>query len=908
MQTRKNDWKPHVIHTDSKIDIYDRCKTSNRESWTGFGRKLAVSTLVATLLLSPFMPLQVAVDKAYAQTVQGPTVSLVSEDIITAGAALRKYVWTSVRGANQVKTEANVVVVDLQQPYVKLDVMTGVADKFTTKQTVRGMARETGAVAGINGDFYDTKGPGVAMGPTMSEGTLLASPNLSLTGMYAFALTKDRKPIIDTFTFEGKVIATSTMDAHPLAGINKQISSHGNAMYVFTSAWGSTTRVNDTKLVPIEVLVQNNVVVQISDGVTRLETTVPADGYILSAAGTSAKFIQDKVRVGDTLALDYWLKPTDPSKTYDTTSFETLIGGHTILVDNGAAAAFSRDVSSLGGYRSRTALGYSQDGRYVYLVTVDNSGDSKGMSLSELQKFMVNIGVWKGLNLDGGGSTQLVSRPLAETDTVVVSKLENGVARQVVNGLGVYTTAPLGKLQGLFINSELAMFINEKKSLSLKGFDEYYNPYPIDPTTVEWTVTQPETASMTGHEITALQPGTVEVKAVGPGGIAHTKKIDIVGRKDLQSMQFEMSDFVLTPGDTYELPVVVVTVKGVKRTIPAELLSWEFIGFTGEVSGNKITVTEAKNGEVARIIARYDGFSTMLTKTIGTERVYADFDKVSPQIGATVTPAEVVGTIAQQPYGNSKTNTLTMSYDFTLGTGTKAVYAAFGDGSGIPIEGSPSKMSMNVYGDGSLNWLRAEFVDANNQAHLVDIANPITFTGWKAITIDLDAQQMAYPITLKRLYIANPENGQDERAAVGTIAIDDLVFQYKSVLLDNPKPKVEMAIGRKSLTVDGQKQTLDVAPYIVNDTTLIPVRFFVDAMGGKTVWHAKERKVTIIRDSHLIEMWLDDPILIIDGKQVQALAAPSLKDNRTMLPLRVISEALGWQVGYNAKTQSITLE
>lgn len=85
-----------------------------------------------------------------------------------------------------------------------------------------------------------------------------------------------------------------------------------------------------------------------------------------------------------------------------------MIGGHTILVNGGQAATFSRSTSSLGGYRARTALGYSQDGQYAYVIAVEKNDNSAGMSLAELQSFMTDIGVWKGLNLDGGGSTTMV--------------------------------------------------------------------------------------------------------------------------------------------------------------------------------------------------------------------------------------------------------------------------------------------------------------------------------------------------------------------------------------------------------------------------------------------------------------------------------------------------------------------
>src|SRR5690606_11431199 len=117
---------------------------------------------------------------------------------------LRKYVWSGTRNKQAVQANANVIVVDLHNPHVQLDVMTGKNGKFTTRQTVRSMAGETGAVAGVNGDFYNVSGEGVPIGAVVSEGEILSSPSY-LDGMYAFALTKDNQPIIDTFSFSGSI-------------------------------------------------------------------------------------------------------------------------------------------------------------------------------------------------------------------------------------------------------------------------------------------------------------------------------------------------------------------------------------------------------------------------------------------------------------------------------------------------------------------------------------------------------------------------------------------------------------------------------------------------------------------------------------------------------------------------------
>jgi exopolysaccharide biosynthesis protein len=890
-------------------------------SKSGLGFKVLAASVALSLFTAPLVssiPISyVATLQASAATETSPTVKLVEEVPVTAGAKLQKYVWSSSRNNVAVSTNANVLVIDLNNPNVKLDVMTGVDGQFTKRQTVKGMAQDTLAVAGVNGDYYVVAAEGAPMGAQITNGELMSSPSY-LKGMYAFALTKEKKPIIDTFTFNGSITAANGQ-SYPLAGINKtyyqtepnKAHSHINSLYIYTSAWGSTSRANDGSTTPTEVLVVNDVVVQISEKAP-LNMIAPENGYILRSTQKAAEYVLANIKVGDKITANYQLVPTDTTKTYDTANFRMMIGGHTILVDGGKTTAFSRDVSSLGGYRSRTGIGYSKDDRYVYIITVDKKDDSMGMSLKEFQSFMVSIGVWKGLNFDGGGSTQMVSRPLGDTSAVVVSELENGTARQVVNGLGVYTLAPAGKLAGLLIQGEHTLFVNEKSAFSLKAYDEYYNPITTGVQDAKWTaVNGSGKGTFEADMFTATSAGTATITATS-GGIKQQTEIDIIGNKQINSMAFDNSEFILSAGESYELPVIVATVKGVKRKIPSELLSWEFNGFEGTVTGNLVHVTKIGSSGIARIIARFDDFSTMLTQTAGMDQLFADFDTMTYELQKQVTPDSVIGNVQLTPglvVGEPNNMALSFEYNFeaAIGAGTKALYASFGT-TGAAVEGKPARMKMDVMGDGSLNWLRAEFIDAKNKSHMVDIANPIDWFGWKSLNVDLEKYEMAYPIKLNRIYVVNPELGQDEREPNGYVAADNITFQYAGELASLPNAQVQMAINRAALTVNGEEQKLDQAPVLVKGTTMIPVRFFVDAMGGEIQWDPKKQRVTIIRDNHLIEMWIKDEEVIIDGQRVTSLEAPQLIKGRTMLPLRLISEALGWKVGWDQTTKSVTLE
>ena len=93
----------------------------------------------------------------------------------------------------------------------------------------------------------------------------------------------------------------------------------------------------------------------------------------------------------------------------------TLVGGWPRLIVHGRSIADSVDRLE-GTFKSfsvtrhpRTGVGFSRDSATLYLITVDGRQESSsGMSLVEFANLMLKLGVYEGLNLDGGGSTAMV--------------------------------------------------------------------------------------------------------------------------------------------------------------------------------------------------------------------------------------------------------------------------------------------------------------------------------------------------------------------------------------------------------------------------------------------------------------------------------------------------------------------
>ena len=131
-----------------------------------------------------------------------------------------------------------------------------------------------------------------------------------------------------------------------------------------------------------------------------------------------------------------------------------------------------------------------------------------------------------------------------------------------------------------------------------------------------------------------------------------------------------------------------------------------------------------------------------------------------------------------------------------------------------------------------------------------------------------------------------------------------------------------------------ERLEFDVLPQIVAGRTIVPVRVILEAMGAEVIWHEDTQKVTArIRnewatvsidlriDSHTMEIstarrgtlydlgdygfYYHQPPIIVD--LIVLDIPPRIVGNRTLVPLRAVSEAFGAIVEWDANTRTVTL-
>ena len=124
--------------------------------------------------------------------------------------------------------------------------------------------------------------------------------------------------------------------------------------------------------------------------------------------------------------------------------------------------------------------------------------------------------------------------------------------------------------------------------------------------------------------------------------------------------------------------------------------------------------------------------------------------------------------------------------------------------------------------------------------------------------------------------------------------------------------KLVLHVASTQMSVDGASTTIDVAPQIIENRTLLPIKWVAEPLGALVTWDAADRKVTISLKGTTLELWIGKSQARVNGVAVpidstNAKVVPLIVSGRTMLPVRFVAEQLGAGVQWEAATKTITI-
>ncbi|MBK3640759.1 phosphodiester glycosidase family protein [Streptomyces sp. MBT33] len=368
---------------------------------------------------------------------------------IARGVTYRQF---DIRGSKG-PAHAHLLTVDLRDPHVRLGLLYPGA--VAARATVSRLADAQGAVAGVNGDFFDiseTQHPGVEAtgatdGPAIAAEHVLkaAVPDGQRFGpalppgtstQDVFGVGVDRRARLDGLALEGTI---RTPAGHlPLGGLN-QFALPENSIGAFTSDWGAVSRVRATcgtdtdrgaacSTDTYEVTVRHGRVVAVADAPGR--GTVAAGTTVLVGREEGARQLR-KFTVGEPVKVTHRLV-ADRSKV----PYRFALGGYPVLRRGQPLPGLDGTTSAV-----RTAVGIAGGGRRLLLFALDGAPDyRKGLTIAEVASEMRELGAVDAFSLDGGGSTTLVARAPGASTVTVRNHPSGDAERPVPNGIGVFTT------------------------------------------------------------------------------------------------------------------------------------------------------------------------------------------------------------------------------------------------------------------------------------------------------------------------------------------------------------------------------------------------------------------------------------------------------------------------------------
>ncbi len=114
-----------------------------------------------------------------------------------------------------------------------------------------------------------------------------------------------------------------------------------------------------------------------------------------------------------------------------------------------------------------------------------------------------------------------------------------------------------------------------------------------------------------------------------------------------------------------------------------------------------------------------------------------------------------------------------------------------------------------------------------------------------------------------------------------------------AVVEANELLKINMTIGDKTSVVNDSNINNDIAPQIINGSTMVPVRFIAENLGAEVKWDGKKKQVNINLNGEVVTVNSNDGMLI--------------KDSRTLVPIRYVSENLGANVLWVGSSKEIEI-
>jgi len=286
--------------------------------------------------------------------------------------------------------------------------------RLGSKATLTKICKNFGAVAAINGSFFDAK-TYAAVGYLMIDGKPIQAP-LIVKARTTFGIMSDGSVMVGKPKFRRRIRPEGEFFSM-IDGINRKCS--GGEIIIYTEEFGKSVTIPEGGLgftFNGEGLVT---------GIVKGKANIPETGGLLLVTSNHVHRFKNtaegtKIHFTQTL-MSPWDKARD------------AFGSGMLLVSEGKVS-FDQTREEVGKYlmgsASRTAVGITADNHLVMVVADGRGGSYKGVDFDEIAQIMVDCGCTDAIALDGGGSSTMVYN-----GEVLNTPSDKGGERKIANAL-----------------------------------------------------------------------------------------------------------------------------------------------------------------------------------------------------------------------------------------------------------------------------------------------------------------------------------------------------------------------------------------------------------------------------------------------------------------------------------------
>jgi hypothetical protein len=600
-------------------------------------------------------------------------------------------------------------------------------------ETIGSMGKRTGAVAGINGDYFDIGNTYRPINIVVRDGRLVRMPRKR----YALAVTQDGDARFAEFDFTGQIaIGDRTFG---LDGIDELPAPDGGVALV-TPEFGSVPPLDNTTLVSLALLGGTPPLARYRvNGIVDNLSRQPPGYYI--AIGPNAYGNVGVPNVGDVAEASGDLSPIGLEH------IAAAIGGGPLILHHGSW--FDDPDGPNGGEYARqipaSGAALEPDGTLL-LIEVDGRQPllSVGIERHAFSALMRALGATEGMAFDGGGSSTIVARRIGDADASMQNSPSDGVERPVSNGLFIYSTAPAGPPERLVARpSVIRALPGAVVALRLAAVDAANHVVP-PAETIAATVVPPSLGRVSGDRFVALGSGSGHIVLRG-GALAGSIPVEV--ERSPARVAIAPPDPNVEKNETLQLAARAYDARGYALELPS-LLAWS--ATAGSIDSRGEYHAGAGNADVSVAIG---DASAHVRVTIGSHEVTLPFAEHARFV---TSPHGGEGSVERD---SACATCFRLTYAFA--GNERAAYAV----AELPLPAGTVGLSFDVDDDGSGARLRVAVRNSINEDLFVD-GTTLTGSGWRHASVRFPPEA-AQPVKLVAIYLLPPKGMEESNGSIG---------------------------------------------------------------------------------------------------------------------------------------------